>query len=83
MCGGDYGDCRVWSNVAVCWFFPCNATVQNLNVFASENSVIQLRLKQHPVDSTRYDSNDDERDSTLTRLISLIFTADSTLTQLI
>ena len=29
------------------------------------------------------DSNDDQRDSTLTRLISLIFTADSTLTPLI
>ena len=29
------------------------------------------------------DSNDDQRDSTLTRLISLIFTADSTLTRLI
>ena len=29
------------------------------------------------------DSNDEQRDSTLTRLISLIFTADSTLTRLI
>ena len=29
------------------------------------------------------DSNDDQRDSTLTRLMSLIFTADSTLTRLI
>ena len=29
------------------------------------------------------DSNDDQRDSTLTRLIFLIFTADSTLTRLI
>ena len=41
----------------------------------------RLWLKQYPFDST--DSNDVQRDSTLTRLISLIFTADSTLTRLI
>ena len=42
----------------------------------------QLWLKQYTFDST-LDSNDDQRDSTLTRLISLIFTADSILTRLI
>ena len=57
--------------------------MQNLNVFSSEKSVTQLWLKQYLFSWFISDSNDDRHDSTLTRLISLIFTADSTLTRLI
>ena len=71
------------SNVSADWFFPCYTTNKRkiltfylqiiywLNFDSSSFQLAQLWLKRY------------QRDSTLTRLISLIFTVDSTLTRLI
>ena len=73
----------VRSNVAVGWFFLCKVTY-NCKIFTfSPRKIIDSTLTQAVSSWFNSDSNDDQRDSTLTRLISLIFTADSTLTRLI
>ena len=77
------GGGRVRSNVAVCWSFPCKVTDNCEILTFSPRKIIDSTLTQAVSSWLNSDSNDDQRDSTLTRLISLIFTADSTLTQLI
>ena len=69
------------SNLAVAWFFLCNVTDNCKILTSSPRKIIASTLTQ--VSSwLNSDSNDDQRDSTLTRLIFLIFTTDSTLTRL-
>ena len=67
----------VRSNAAIGWFTPCNATkkckiITFLFIKISVSSLTQAVFRW-----LNSDSNDDQRDSTLTRPISLIFTADS------
>ena len=79
----DRGGGGLRSNVAVGWFFLCKVT-DNCNILTfSPRKIIYSTLTQAVSSWLNSDSNDDQRDSTLTRLISLIFTADSTLTRLI
>ena len=71
------------SNVAVGWIFPCKVTDNCKILTFSPRKIIDSTLTQAVSSWLNSDSNDDQSDSTLTRLISLIFTADSTLTRLI
>ena len=71
------------SNVAVGWFFLCKVTDNCKILTFSPRKIIDSTLTQAVSSWPNSDSNNDQRDSTLTRLISLIFTADSTLTRLI
>ena len=73
----------VRSNVVVGWFFICKVTDNCKILTFSPKKIIDSTLTQTVSSWLNSDSNDDQRDSTLTRLISLIFTADSTLTRLI
>ena len=73
----------VRSNVAVGWFFLCKVTDNCKILTFSPRKIIDSTLTQAISSWLNSDSNDYQRDSTLTRLISLIFTADSTLTRLI
>ena len=57
--------------------------MQNLTVLSSEKSVPQIWLKQYPQQLTQLWIKWRSGDSALTRPISLIFMADSTLTRLI
>ena len=78
--GGGWG---LRSNVAVSWFFLCKVTDNCKILTFSPRKIINSTLTQAVSSWLNSDSNDDQRDSTLTRLISLIFTTDSTLTRLI
>ena len=71
------------SNVAVDWFFLCKVTDNCKILTFSPRKIIDSTLTQAVSSWLNSDSNDDQRDSTLTRLISLISTADSTLIRLI
>ena len=73
----------VRSNVAVGWFFLCNVTDNCKILTFSLQKISDSTLTQAVSSWLNSDSNDNQRDSTLTRLISWIFTADSTLTRLI
>ena len=73
----------VRSNVAVGWFCLCKVTYNCKILTFSPRKIIDSTLTQAISSWLNSDSNDDQHDSTLTRLISLIFTADSTLTRLI
>ena len=70
------------SNVAIGWFFLCKVTDNCKILTFSPRKIIDSTLTQAISSWLNSDSNDYQRDSTLTRLISLIFTADSTLTRL-
>ena len=71
------------SNVAVGWFFLCKVTDNCKILTFSPRKIIDSTLTQAVSSWPNSDSNDYQHDSTLTRLISLIFTIDSTLTRLI
>ena len=73
----------VRSNVAVDWFFLCKVTDNCKILTFSLRKICDSTLTQAVSSWLNSDSNDNQRDSTLTRLISWIFTADSTLTRLI
>ena len=73
----------VRSNVAVGWFFLCKVADNCKILTFSLRKISDSTLTQAVSSWLNSDSNDDQRDSTLTRLISWIFTADSTLTRLI
>ena len=79
----DRGGGGVRSNVAVGWFLLCKVTDNCKILTFSLRKIIHSTLTQAVFSWLNSDSNDDQRDLTLTRLISLIFTADSTLTRLI
>ena len=79
--GGGGGGLR--SNVTVGWFFLCKVTDNCKILTFSPRKIIDSTLTQAVSSWLNSDSNDGQRNSTLTRLISLIFTADSTLTRLI
>ena len=71
------------SNVSVGWFFLCKVTDNCKILTFSLRKISDSTLTQAVSSWLNSDSNDNQRDSTLTRLISWIFTADSTLTRLI
>ena len=78
--GGGGG---VRSNVAVGWFFLCKVTDNCKILTFSLRKISDSTLIQAVSSWLNSDSNDNQRDSTLTRLISWIFTDESTLTRLI
>ena len=73
----------VQSNVAVDWFFPCNPTDECKIITFYHQTIHDSTFTSAVSSWLNSDSNDGQRDSTPTRLISLIFTSDSTLTRLI
>ena len=79
----DRGGGGVRPNVVVGWFFPCKTTDKCKILTFLFRKISALTFTQAVSSWLNSDSNDDQRDSTLTRLISFIFTADSTLTRLI
>ena len=70
-------------NVVVGWSFPCKTTDKCKILTFFFRKISASTLTQAVSSWLNSDSNDDQRDSTLTRLISFIFTTDSTLTRLI
>ena len=73
----------VRSNVAVGCFFLCKTTDKCKILTFSRQKISDSALTQAVSSWLNSDSNGDQRDSTLTQIISLIFKADSTLTRLI
>ena len=67
----------VRSNVAVGWFFLCKVTDNCKILTFSLRKISDSTLTQTVSSWLNSDSNDNQRDSTLTWLISWIFTADS------
>ena len=79
--GGGAVEC---SCMYIGWFFLCKVADNcKILTFSPRKKNFDLTLTQAVSSWLNSDSNDDQRDSTLTRLISLLFTADSTLTRLI
>ena len=79
----DRGGGGVRPNVVVDWFFHCKTTDKCTILTFLFRNISASTLTQAVSSWLNSDSNDDQRDSTLTRLISFIFTADLTLTRLI
>ena len=73
------------SNAAVClFFFPCNVTDKcKICTFPFQKKINDSTLTQAVSSWLISDSNKDQFDSILTRLMSLIFMSDSTLTLVI
>ena len=79
--GGGGGWVR--SNVAIGWFFPCYATDKCKILRFLLRKISDSTLTQAVTSQLNSNSNNDQHDSTLTRLMSLIFKADWTLSRLI